>query len=108
MRAVHEIEWSPPCQKETVRMSVFDLPRLHFDGTAMTNLPTGPRNGLVDLTTHSVLTDGDAVSRERPADEYHDHLDRLDGKGTNFAGNGHFSIDARSRRRGTRGGGRDR
>ncbi|MEV6236650.1 ferritin-like domain-containing protein [Lentzea sp. NPDC051838] len=94
-------------------MSVFDLPRLHFRGTATSHLPTGPRNGLVDLTTNTALTaDGTAFPVERDAAEYHDHLDRLgprydatgcvnaDGpfsaaKGTNFAGSGHFSIDAR-------------
>ncbi|MFS8102153.1 hypothetical protein LFM09_34020 [Lentzea alba] len=94
-------------------MSVFDLPRLHFRGTAVSHLPTGPRNGLLDLATNTALTaDGTPFPAERPAGEYHDHLDRsgprydatgrpnTDGpfsaaKGTNFAGSGHFSIDAR-------------
>ncbi|MDM4722191.1 ferritin-like domain-containing protein [Micromonospora sp. WMMA1363] len=94
-------------------MSVFDLPRLHFRGTATTHLPTGPRNGLVDLATNTALTDdGRPFPVEHPAHAYHDYLDRLgprfdhtgrpspDGpfsaaKGRHFAGNGHFSVDAR-------------
>ncbi|WP_329062059.1 ferritin-like domain-containing protein [Streptomyces sp. NBC_01429] len=94
-------------------MSVFDLPRLHFRGVATTHLPTGPRGGLVDLATNTALTaDGEPFPAHRPAAEYHDYLDRLgprfdstgrptpDGpfsaaKGEDFAGNGHFSIDAR-------------
>ena len=92
-------------------MSVFDLPRLHFGGHAVTRLPTGPRNGLVDLSTNSVLTDEGPFPAERPAQEYHDYLDargpRFDAsgrvtpdgpfsasKGWNFRGNGHFWIDA--------------
>lgn len=75
-------------------MSVFDLPRLHFEGTAMTRLPTGPRNGLVDLTTHSVVMDGEPFPVSRPAAEYHAYLDRVGGKGDAFAGNGYFSIEA--------------
>src|SRR5262250_2436996 len=61
-------------------MSVFDLPRLHFAGTATTKLPTGPRNGLVDLTTHSVVRDGERFPAGRPAAEYHAYLDRVGGK----------------------------
>ncbi|WP_149184819.1 ferritin-like domain-containing protein [Streptomyces sp. TRM49041] len=94
-------------------MSVFDLPRLHFRGAATTHLPTGPRSGLVDLATNTALTeDGLPFPAHRPPGEYHEHLDRLgprfdstgrpasDGpfsaaKGEDFAGNGHFSIDAR-------------
>ncbi|MEU7150755.1 ferritin-like domain-containing protein [Streptomyces sp. NPDC045456] len=94
-------------------MSVFDLPRLHFGGTATTHLPTGARSGLVDLATNTALTDdGQPFPAHRPPGEYHDHLDRLgprfdssgrpaaDGpfsaaKGEDFAGNGHFSVDAR-------------
>ncbi|MEI5527690.1 ferritin-like domain-containing protein [Streptomyces brasiliscabiei] len=94
-------------------MSVFDLPRLHFRGTATTHLPTGPRGGLVDLATNTALTeDGLPFPAHRPPAEYHDHLDRLgprfgtdgrpapDGpfgaaKGEDFAGNGHFAVDAR-------------
>ncbi|GAA3868859.1 hypothetical protein GCM10022243_38080 [Saccharothrix violaceirubra] len=91
-------------------MSVFDLPRLHFAGTATTRLPTGPKSGLVDLATNTALT------ASGPADmstsEYHAYLDghspRFDAdgrpcddgpftttKGWNFAGNGHFAVDAR-------------
>ncbi|GAB2805157.1 ferritin-like domain-containing protein [Streptomyces daliensis] len=94
-------------------MSVFDVPRLHFGGTATTHLPTGARSGLVDLATNTALTeDGRPFPAHRPPGEYHDHLDRLgprydstgsaapDGafsavKGEDFAGNGHFAIDAR-------------
>ncbi|RDG38277.1 ferritin-like domain-containing protein [Streptomyces corynorhini] len=94
-------------------MSVFDLPRLHFRGVATTHLPTGPRGGLVDLATNTALTaDGAPFPAHRPPAEYHDHLDGLGprfdstgrpapegpfnaAKGENFAGNGHFSIDAR-------------
>ncbi|MGW0706377.1 ferritin-like domain-containing protein [Streptomyces sp. NPDC002643] len=94
-------------------MSVFDLPRLHFAGTATTHLPTGARSGLVDLATNTALTaDGRPFPAHRPPAEYHDHLDRLgprydatgrpapDGpfsaaKGEDFAGNGHFAVDAR-------------
>ncbi|WP_171166917.1 ferritin-like domain-containing protein [Streptomyces sp. I05A-00742] len=97
-------------------MSVFDLPRLHFAGVATTRLPTGPRGGLTDLATRTVLTD-DGPSpvpfpADRPADDYHDWLQRrgprfdrhgrprADGefslaKGWNFDGNGHFLFDAR-------------
>lgn len=75
-------------------MSVFDLPRLHFAGVAITRLPSGPRNGLVDLATHSVLMDGEPFPKERPAAEYHAYLDRVGGKGDTFAGNGTFAIEA--------------
>lgn len=94
-------------------MSVFDLPRLHFAGTAVTRLPTGPRGGLYDLARNRALTaEGLPFPLDRPPQEYHDHLDRLgqrfdpdgriaaDGrfgtvKGWNFGGNGHFWVDAR-------------
>lgn len=94
-------------------MSVFDLPRLHFAGTAVTRLPTGPRGGLYDLARNRALTaDGLPFPADRPPREYHDHLDRIgrrfdaDGritpggrfgtvKGWNFGGNGHFWVDAR-------------
>nr|AHE14542.1 RebD-like chromopyrrolic acid synthase [uncultured bacterium] len=95
-------------------MSVFDLPRLHFSGTATTSLPTGPRNGLVDQATNTALTDDGPFPVERPPGEYHDYLDQrgphfdLDGRptpggpvsaatGWNFRGSGHFAVDARIR-----------
>ncbi|HKR50175.1 MAG TPA: ferritin-like domain-containing protein [Pseudonocardiaceae bacterium] len=93
-------------------MSVFDLPRLHFFGVATTKLPTGARSGLVDLATNTALTDEGPFPAHRPAQEYHDYLDRhgtrFDAagrvtdkgsfsalKGWNFGGNGHFWIDAK-------------
>ncbi|AXG82298.1 ferritin-like domain-containing protein [Streptomyces paludis] len=94
-------------------MSVFDVPRLHFRGVATTHLPTGPRSGLVDLATNTALTaDGQPFPAHRPPGEYHDYLEQLgprrdrtgaptpDGpfsaaKGDDFAGNGHFAVDAR-------------
>ncbi|MET9232605.1 ferritin-like domain-containing protein [Lentzea sp. NPDC003310] len=94
-------------------MSVFDLPRLHFRGTASTRLPTGPRGGMVDLATNTALTaQGEPFPVHRPPAEYHAHLEetgpRYDSAGSetpggafsgalgrDFAGNGHFSIDAR-------------
>ncbi|MGW1198788.1 ferritin-like domain-containing protein [Streptomyces sp. NPDC002536] len=94
-------------------MSVFDLPRLHFAGTATTKLPTGPRSGLVDLAAQRALAhDGRPFPADRPAAEYHDRLQQggprfgADGrpdphgefsaaKGWNFDGNGHFWLDAR-------------
>ncbi|MFJ3978007.1 ferritin-like domain-containing protein [Streptomyces sp. NPDC090021] len=93
-------------------MSVFDLPRLHFRGSATTHLPTGARSGLVDLATNTALTeDGRPFPAHRPPGEYHDFLQQLgprfdlegrpspDGpfsaaKGEDFAGNGHFCVDA--------------
>ncbi len=93
-------------------MSVFDLPRLHFSGVATTKLPTGPRSGLVDLSTNTALTDEGPFPAHRPVQDYHDYLDkcgpRFDAagrvtdngefnalKGWNFGGNGHFLIDAK-------------
>jgi chromopyrrolic acid synthase len=95
-----------------MRMSVFDLPRLHFSGVATTKLPTGARSGLVDLATNTVLTEEGPFPTHRPAHEYHDYLDKNSPrfnaaghvtengefnalKGWNFGGNGHFSIDAK-------------
>ncbi|MFD8936042.1 ferritin-like domain-containing protein [Streptomyces sp. NPDC059578] len=93
-------------------MSVFDLPRLHFAGTATTRLPTGLRCGLVDLATHRVHDDDGPVPPDRPTTEYRDFLRRRgprhtaagrpdpDGgfsaaEGWDFGGNGHFWMDAR-------------
>ncbi|WP_200303565.1 ferritin-like domain-containing protein [Streptomyces adelaidensis] len=93
-------------------MSVFDLPRLHFAGLAVTRLPTGPRAGLLDLAANRALTDDGPFPTERPVQEYHDFLHHRgerfepDGeitpegrfgttKGWNFGGNGHFWIDAK-------------
>ncbi|MGH3828937.1 MAG: ferritin-like domain-containing protein [Pseudonocardiaceae bacterium] len=92
-------------------MSVFDLPRLHFAGIGITRLPTGPRSGLLDLGTNTAVADSAPFPVTRPAQEYHDYLDRRsvrfepDGtvtpegrfgsvKGWNFGGNGHFWVDA--------------
>ncbi|GAA1739303.1 hypothetical protein GCM10009681_07570 [Luedemannella helvata] len=92
-------------------MSVFDTPRVHFRGTAVTRLPTGPRCGLFDLSTNRALTDDGPVPPDVPPAEYHDYLWRrgprfgVDGRpdpdgvfsasqGWNFGGNGHFWIDA--------------
>ncbi|MFD7656825.1 ferritin-like domain-containing protein [Actinosynnema sp. NPDC059797] len=92
-------------------MSVFDLPRLHFAGTARTSLPTGPRSGLVDVTTNTALTHEGPFPVGRPAREYHEYLvdrgPRYDAAGRpcpdgvfsaaagwNFGGSGHFAIEA--------------
>jgi hypothetical protein len=93
-------------------MSVFDLPRLHFSGVAVTRLPTGPRAGRYDLGTNLVLTDDGPYPPAAPPQEYHALLERSgvrfepDGtvtpegrfhsvKGWNFGGNGHFWVDAK-------------
>ncbi|MFD9634900.1 ferritin-like domain-containing protein [Streptomyces violascens] len=92
-------------------MSVFELPRLHFAGTATTKLPTGQRSGLVDLATQTALTDEGPFGTDRPSSEYHAFLQRRGphfdasgrmspegcfsaAKGWNFDGNGHFWLDA--------------
>jgi hypothetical protein len=92
-------------------MSVFDLPRLHFGGTAVTRLPTGPRSGLLDQAQNQAITDEGPFPVDRPATEYHAYLDRRGprfdqtgqpavagvfsmSKGWNFGGNGHFWVDA--------------
>ncbi|MYV99974.1 hypothetical protein [Streptomyces sp. SID3343] len=79
-------------------MSVFDLPRLHFAGTATTHLPTGPRSGLVDLAGNIALTpDGRPFPTDRPASEYHEILHAMGpdaGAGTTFGGSGHFGVEA--------------
>ncbi|RDI31721.1 ferritin-like domain-containing protein [Lentzea flaviverrucosa] len=74
-------------------MSVFHLPRLHFAGTAITRLPTGPRAGWLDLETNQAIDDQGVFDTDRPVQEYYDFL--ADAKGHNFAGNGHFWVDAK-------------
>ncbi|WP_395359433.1 ferritin-like domain-containing protein [Streptomyces sp. YH02] len=89
-------------------MSVFDLPRLYFGGTALTRLPTGPRGGLVDLARNTALrgTDSGHPDTEQrpavgpfgvgePAEAYHAHLAGRGAYGGHFSGNGHLLIDAR-------------
>jgi hypothetical protein len=84
---------------------------LHFGGTARTSLPTGPRSGLVDVTTNTALTHEGPFPVGRPAREYHEYLvnrgPRYDAAGGpcphgvfsatagwNFGGSGHFAIEA--------------
>jgi chromopyrrolic acid synthase len=94
-------------------VSVLELPRLHFRGTARIHAPTGDRNAapIYDLATQAVYRDGVRVDPdERPA-AMHQHLRTLgprfgldgaaddDGPlsaaaGWNFGGNGHFSWTA--------------
>ncbi|MFF9344615.1 MULTISPECIES: ferritin-like domain-containing protein [unclassified Streptomyces] len=82
-------------------MSVFDLPRVHFAGTALTRLPTGPRSGLVDLASHTALRDGGAGAPPEPfgvagpAAGYHAHLAERGARGGHFSGNGHLVWEAR-------------
>ncbi|MFI9719671.1 ferritin-like domain-containing protein [Streptomyces sp. NPDC052396] len=92
-------------------MSVFDLPRLHFTGVAVSKLPTGPRGGFTDLAGQRALTDDGPFPVDRPATEYHAWLRRRGprfdaagrpcaeggfslAEGWNFEGNGHFWLDA--------------
>ncbi|MGK5534281.1 ferritin-like domain-containing protein, partial [Streptomyces sp. URMC 129] len=75
-------------------MSVFDLPRLHFAGTAVTRLPTGPRSGLLDLATNRPVAGAAPFPVDRPAGEYHTYLRQRGLAGWNLGGNGHFWIDA--------------
>ncbi|WP_059007796.1 hypothetical protein [Streptomyces specialis] len=75
-------------------MSVFDLPRLHFAGTAVTRLPTGPRSGLLDLATNRPVAGPAPFPVDRPAEEYHAHLVRRGVAGRDLGGNGHFWVDA--------------
>ncbi|GAA2899457.1 hypothetical protein Acy02nite_60620 [Actinoplanes cyaneus] len=75
-------------------MSVLELPRLHFRGTALTKLPTGPRSGLIDLATNRALDDAGPVPPERPPAEHHAWLERRGATGYQFGGSGHFWIDA--------------
>ncbi|MFD4377364.1 ferritin-like domain-containing protein [Streptomyces sp. NPDC058486] len=82
-------------------MSVFDLPRVHFAGTALTRLPTGPRSGLVDLASNTALrgADGGAPAGPfgvaGPAADYHAHLAERGARGGHFSGNGHLVWEAR-------------
>lgn len=93
-------------------MSVFDLPRLHFAGTATTSLPTGPRSGWLDQATNQAITAAGPFPVHLPPEEYHARLDagapRFDADGSpctdgpfnvvrgwNLGGSGHFGIDAR-------------
>ncbi|WP_086829665.1 ferritin-like domain-containing protein [Streptomyces sp. NRRL B-24572] len=81
-------------------MSVFDLPRLYFAGTALTRLPTGPHGGLVDLAGNTALRgaeDGVPVpfGVAGPAEEYHAHLAERGSCGGHFSGNGHLVVEAR-------------
>lgn len=92
-------------------MSIFDFPRLHFQGFARVHAPTGHKNGLVDLSTNTVYMNGNRFDHRRPVSEYHEYLHRLgprfnaeghwdeDGlfnmaMGWDFGGNGHFAIEA--------------
>ncbi|PRW64254.1 ferritin-like domain-containing protein [Actinopolyspora mortivallis] len=92
-------------------MSVFDVPRLHFAGTAWTSLPTGPRSGLFDVATNTALTEEGPFPLERDPREYQEYLRRRGpavdargrrdpdgvfsaGTGPNFAGSGHFRVEA--------------
>ena len=93
-------------------MSIFDFPRLHFQGFARIHAPTGHQNGLVDLSTNTVYMDGKPFDLRRPISEYHEYL-QLQGprfnaqgqwdetgafsmaKGWDFGGNGHFVIEAK-------------
>jgi Ferritin-like len=94
-----------------VGVSIFSLPRLHFAGTAITRLPTGPRSGYVDLAVNRAITDEGAFAPERPREEFHRWLraqgSPIDATGTiteagpfntvagwNLGGNSHFWIDA--------------
>lgn len=76
-------------------MSIFDFPRLHFQGFARTHAPTGHKNGLVDLTTNTVYMNGDRFDDHRPISEYHEHLyqlgPRFNSEG-NWDENGPFSM----------------
>nr|QIS94340.1 Tjp2 [Symphyonema bifilamentata 97.28] len=92
-------------------MSIFDFPRLHFQGFARIHAPTGHKNGLVDLSTNTVYMNGDRFDHRRPVSEYHEYLKNLGPKfnveghwdedgpfsmamGWDFGGNGHFAIEA--------------
>ncbi|MGZ3146610.1 ferritin-like domain-containing protein [Lentzea chajnantorensis] len=74
-------------------MSVFDLPRLHFAGSAVTRLPTGPRAGWLDLESNRAIDADGVFDTDRPVQDYYDFLG--ESKGHNFEGNGHFWVDAK-------------
>ncbi|MEU3609498.1 ferritin-like domain-containing protein [Streptomyces sp. NPDC035033] len=82
-------------------MSVFDLPRVYFGGTALTRLPTGPRSGLVDLAGNTALRGADGAAPPvpfgvaGPAAAYHAHLAERGARGGHFSGNGHLVWEAR-------------
>ncbi len=93
-------------------MSIFDLPRLHFQGFARIHAPTGHQNGLVDLSTNTVYMDGKPFDLRRPISDYHEYLQQKGSrfnaqgqwdeagafsmaKGWDFGGNGHFAIEAK-------------
>jgi chromopyrrolic acid synthase len=93
-------------------MSVFDFPRLHFQGSARIHAPTGHKSGMVDFNSNTVYMDGYPYDYVRPASDYHHYLDKLGprfnaegqwdenglfsmAKGCDFGGNSHFAIDAR-------------
>jgi chromopyrrolic acid synthase len=92
-------------------MSIFDFPRLHFQGFARIHAPTGHKNGLVDLSTNTVYMNGTRFDHRRPVSEYHEYLNNLGPRfnteghwdengpfsmamGWDFGGNGHFAIEA--------------
>ncbi len=93
-------------------MSIFALPRLHFQGFARIHAPTGHQNGLVDLSTNTVYMDGKPFDLRRPISEYHEYLQHTGprfnaqgqwdqagafsmAKGWDFGGNGHFALEAK-------------
>lgn len=93
-------------------MSIFDLPRIHFQGFARIHAPTGHKSGLVDLSANAVYMNSKRFDYHHPASKYHEYLHQLgprfnaDGqwdqngpfsmaKGWDFGGNGHFAIDAK-------------
>lgn len=93
-------------------MSIFDFPRLHFQGFARTHAPTGQKSGLVDFSTNTVYMHGQPFDHHRPVSEYHEYLQQIgprfntDGQwdenglfsmaqGWDFGGNGHFAIEAK-------------
>jgi chromopyrrolic acid synthase len=93
-------------------MSIFDFPRLHFQGFARTHYPTGIGNGLVDLSTNTIYMNGEPFDVGNPPSDYHKYLYELGPRfnaeghwddqgpfskamGWDFGGNGHFAIEAK-------------